>query len=295
MKRLFSILFSITLMLCLFSPISVYAVGDGNVDGGGGDMGSGTNTNTWSPGNEGVRVTIVRSSDHAVVTTPIDITNRPPDASIYNFGKVSKLQYSSGRELSPVQGGYAAIKPSQTIPRIISTNGSNNIPAIKSYFTDEQVIRSIAGLVGMDFDILVGGEYKILLEPIAYYKFEGVMIATTATEAAMYGEVVSGLLRRRMVSLSHKNLPLAMFLEVGDLGYPAWGGSKTSAASNADDLSQRQRPLLLYRIGLPSPPNIQRPQSKTLGREPRTRQISHRNLTSVLSLVPPFFSILMKA
>ncbi|TCK89065.1 hypothetical protein EDC19_2479 [Natranaerovirga hydrolytica] len=234
MKRLFSILFSITLMLCLFSPIYVYAVGDGNVDGGGGDMGSGTNTNTWSPGNEGVRVTVVRSSDHAVVTTPIDITNRPPDASIYNFGKVSKLQYSSGRELSPVQGGYAAIKPSQTIPRIISTNGSNNIPAIKSYFTDEQVIRSIAGLVGMDFDILVGGEYKILLEPIAYYKFEGVMIATTATEAAMYDEVVSGLLRRRMVSLSHKNLPLAMFLEVGDLGYPAWGGSKTSAASNAD-------------------------------------------------------------
>ncbi len=37
-----------------------------------------------------------------------------------------------------------------------------------------------------------------------------------------------------MVSLSHKNLPLAMFLEVGDLGYPAWGGSTTKPASNAD-------------------------------------------------------------
>jgi hypothetical protein len=60
------------------------------------------------------------------------------------------------------------------------------------------------------------------------------MIATTATEAAMYDEQVSGLLRRRMVSLSHKNLPLAMFLEVSDLGYPAWSGSKTTAASNAD-------------------------------------------------------------
>ncbi len=55
------------------------------------------------------------------------------------------------------------------------------------------------------------------------------MIATTATEAALYDEQTSGLLRRRMVSLTHKNLPLAMFLEVGDLGYPAWGGSKTSA------------------------------------------------------------------
>lgn len=197
-------------------------------------MGSGTATNTWSPGNEGVRVTVVRASDHAVVTTPIDITNKPPSSSIYNFGKVSKLQYSNGAGLTPVKGGYVSIKPTQTIPKIISTNGSNNIPAIKSYFTDEQVIRSIANITGMNYDILIGGDYKILLEPIAYYKFEGNMFATTATEAAMYDEQVSGLLRSRMQSLTHKNLPLAMFLEVSDLGYPAWGGSKTSAASDAD-------------------------------------------------------------
>ena len=50
----------------------------------------------------------------------------------------------------------------------------------------------------------------------------------------MYDEQVGGLLRKRMVSLSHKNLPLAMFLEVSDLGYPAWVGSTTKAASNAD-------------------------------------------------------------
>jgi hypothetical protein len=34
------------------------------------------------------------------------------------------------------------------------------------------------------------------------------MIATTATEAAMYDEQAGGLLCRRMVSLSHKNLSL---------------------------------------------------------------------------------------
>ena len=99
------------------------------------------------------------------------------------------------------------------MPRIVSTSGSNNIAAIKSYFTDEQVIRSIAGLTGMDFTTLVGGDYKLLIEPFAFYKFEGVMIATTATEAALYDEQVGGLLRKRMTSLSHKNLPLAMFLE----------------------------------------------------------------------------------
>lgn len=234
MKRLFFAFLMVSLISCLFSPVSVYAIGDGNVDGGGGGMGGGTSTNSWTPGNEGVRVTVIRASDHAVVTTPIDLTNRPPDSSIYNFGKVSKLQYNGARALAPVKGGYVAIKPTQSIPCIISTNGSNNIEAIKSYFTDEQVIRSIAGLTGMDFDVLISGKYKLLLEPIAYYKFEGVMIATTATEAAMYDEQLGGLLRRRMVSLSHKNLPLAMFLEVADLGYPAWSGSTTTAASDAD-------------------------------------------------------------
>ncbi|NNJ28729.1 hypothetical protein [Lacrimispora defluvii] len=236
MKKLFKSIASLMLVLCLFCPLTVFADtgGSGNIDGGGGGMGSGTSTNTWSGGNEGVRITVVRASDHAVVTTPFDFTNKTPSSGMYHFGKVSKLQYSNGAALSPVQGGYTYKNPGQTIPRIISTNGNNNIAAIKKYFCSEYVVKRIADITGMNYDVLIGGEYKILLEPIAYYKFEGVMIATTATEAALYDEQTSGLLRRRMVSLTHKNLPLAMFLEVGDLGYPAWGGSKTTAASNAD-------------------------------------------------------------
>ena len=234
MKRIFSILLVLALLCSSLYAVPAYAVGDGNVDGGGGGMGDGTSTNSWTPGNEGVRVTVVRASDHASVTTPIDLTNKKPTNIRLHFGKVSKLSYSRGSSLSPSGQSYSFLNPAQSLPRIISTNGSNNIAAIKSYFTDEQVIRSISGLVGMDFDTLISGEYKLLLEPIAYYKFEGVMIATTATEAAMYDEQVNGLLRKRMVSLSHKNLPLAMFLEVADLGYPAWSGSRSKAASNAD-------------------------------------------------------------
>lgn len=230
-KTLASLCLTIAIVFCFSVP--TFAIGDGNVDSGGGSMGSGTSTNVWS-GDDGVRVTIVKADTHLPVTTPIDISNRPPKTSIYNFGNVSKIQYSQGRKLSPQQGGYTCIKPSQAIPRIVSSNGSNNIAAIKSYFTDEQVICSIANLTGMNYEILIGGDYKLLLEPLAFYKFEGVMIATTATEAALYDEQVNGLLRRRMVSLSHKNLPLAMFLEVPDLGYPAWGGSTTKAASNTD-------------------------------------------------------------
>lgn len=236
MKKLFKSIASLILVLCLFCPLTAFADtgGSGNIDGGGGGMGSGTSTNTWSGGNEGVRITVVRASDHTTVTTPVDFTNKKPDNIRVHFGKVSKLSYSSGQHLTPTTSVYQYINPAQTIPRIISTNGSNNIEAIKKYFCSEYVVKRIADVTGMNYDVLIGGQYKILLEPIAYYKFEGVMIATTATEAALYDEQVSGLLRSRMVSLTHKNLPLAMFLEVGDLGYPAWGGSKTSAASNAD-------------------------------------------------------------
>jgi len=234
MKTKLKILIMLIMIISLILPFTAFAVGDGNIDSGGGGMGDGTSTDKWSPGYDGVRVTVVRASDYSVVTTPIDLTNKQPPSTMFHFAKVSKLQYNSGRGLTPIQGAYSYVNPSQSMPRIVSTNGSNNIAAIKSYFTDEQVIRSIASITGMDFDILVGGEYKLLLEPMAYYTFQGVMIATTATEAAMYDEQVNGLLRTKMTSLSHKNLPLAMFLEVGDLGYPAWKGSTTKAASNAD-------------------------------------------------------------
>lgn len=233
MRRILSMIVLVALLVCIAIPVTVYATGEGNIDGGGGSMGNATSHGSWNPGNEGVRVTVVRASDHVVVTTPIDLTNKTPSASIYHFGKVSKIQYNNGAGLSPVQGGYSYIQPAQSIPRIISTSGSNNIEAIKSYFTDEQVIRAIANYSGMDFDTLINGEYKLLLEPIAYYTYEGVMIATTATEAAMYDEVVSGHLRTWMGSLTHKNLPLSMFLETPDLGYPAWAGSTTQHATNS--------------------------------------------------------------
>lgn len=233
MKQKISILLVLVMLCSLLFAVPAYAVGEGNLDGGGGGMGQGTSQNFWNSGNEGVRVTVIRVSDHAPVTRPIDLTNKSP-AVRSHFGKVSKMSYTNGFALTPSGDAYEYVNPAQALPKIISSNGSNNIAAIKSYFTDEQVIRSIASITGMQFDVLVGGEYRLLIEPIAYYTFQGVMIATTATEAAMYDEVLSGGLRRKMVSLTHKNLPLAMFLETEDLGYAAWGGSKSSAASNAD-------------------------------------------------------------
>ena len=89
----------------------------------------------------------------------------------------------------------------------------------------------------MDFKILTNGNYKLLIEPIAYVTFEGVRTAFTATEAARYNQIRGGMLRKKMPSLSHKNLPLAMFLETSDLGFPAWGGTRTQKVSDEEIIS----------------------------------------------------------
>ena len=86
-------------LCCWLCAIPVKAVGDGNVDGGGGSMGQGSSHNVWSPGNDGVRVTVVRAEGREPVTRPVDLTNKKPKID-YSFGKVCKLSYSGGTALS---------------------------------------------------------------------------------------------------------------------------------------------------------------------------------------------------
>lgn len=236
MRRILAFFLSIVLLLSI--SVTAHATGEGNFDGGGGNMGSGNSSSYWNPGMDGVRVTVVNAETHAVVGTSIDLTNKSPSSSLVHFGKVCKLSYNSGRSLSPVVGGYTCIHPTQSLPRIISDSSTKaSIEAIRSYFTDEQVIRAIAGYVGMNFDTLIDGTYKLVVEPIVYFNYNGLQYAMTATEAALYDQTVSGNLRYWMGSLTHQNLPLAIFLEEADLGYPAWGGSTSSKVSNEQIIS----------------------------------------------------------
>jgi hypothetical protein len=85
----------VVVMLFSFS-VKTFATGDPNVDGGGGSMGKGTGTDSWTPRHDGVRVTIVNAETGAVMATPIDYTNINPNPT-YHFGKVSKIQYQNGR------------------------------------------------------------------------------------------------------------------------------------------------------------------------------------------------------
>ncbi|WP_235441372.1 hypothetical protein [Paenibacillus sp. IHB B 3415] len=234
MKRFLLFLLSSILALSLFQLNSFAdGTGDGNIDNGGGGMGSGTSQNKWVPGYDGVRVTVIRVSNEASVSTPVDYTNKKPASSLINFGKLSKTQYRNGTDLSVRVGGYVYQIPALPMPQIISSGGSvTNIEVIKKYFCSEGAIKMISNDTGIDYALLTGGNYKLLLEPIAYFTFEGGFMGMTAHEAALYDQVLNGGLRSKMVSLTHQNLPLSMFLENSDLNFPAWNGSTNSRVSN---------------------------------------------------------------
>ncbi len=235
MKRFYALLCTAALLLCL-CPVQALASGQGNLDGGGGSMNQGTSTNFWSPGNDGVRVTVVDAQSGAAVSTPVDFANRSQSAEMLHFGKVNKIQYRDGASLS-LQSGvpYNCRQPAYSMPAIITSNSRPaTIEAIKRYFCSEYACMMVADAAGVSYERMLSGEYKILLEPIAYVTFNGAKYAFTATEAALYDLLSGGSLRSKLPSVAFQNLPLALFLEYSDLGFPAWGGGRRGIQSNAD-------------------------------------------------------------
>lgn len=232
-KRILPLLLSAVFLLS--AGMTVFASGEGNIDGGGGGMGSGTATDVWH-NQDGVRVTVV-TADGSVVSTPFDLSNANVANNVLNFGKVCKLQYSSGSSLSP-NGSYSYSKPGVALPRIISGGSSRaSIEAIRRYFCSEYAAQLVADKAGIPFEELVSGSYKLVIEPIAYFTHGGRNYAMTATEAALYNQMSGSTLRSRMPSLTHQNLPLSIFLETPDLGYPAWSGATSGKVSDSDILS----------------------------------------------------------
>ena len=227
--------FIIFFLLCVLLATSTYATGDSNVDSGGGGMGSGSSSAYWNPGWDGVRVTVTTPGG-AQVSTPIDLTNKTVAGSIRHFGKQTKLYYRSTLSVTPNTNTYSCINPVDQLPTIVSSSGGNNIEAIKTYFTDTGHLQEIASYVGMSYDDMIGGDYKLMLEPIAYFTYNNLFYAMTATEAALFDVMTDNNLYAWMKSLTHKNLPLSMFLENDDwdIGITTWRGSTTSFQSNLD-------------------------------------------------------------
>lgn len=248
------IIFIMTIVFLFAIPVNAFAEGDGNVDSGSGGMGNASNDNIWY-GQEGVRVTVIDNEISQPVGTPIDYTNKIPISNLIHFKKRSKIHYRSGNNLTPLVGDYRYKIPSNALPRIITGSvTSADIEEIKAYFCSEGAARMIAADFGISFELLTGGKYKLFLEPIAYFVFNGNDVGMTAHEAALYDQLLSGSLRSKMVSLTHQNLPLAMFLERSDLGFPAFSGNKSGRQSNDTILSSLGMGIVSYKESPPSEP-----------------------------------------
>lgn len=235
-KRIMAVLLCAIMLLSLAVPS--LAVGDGNIDGGGGSgdggggMGEGSKQNYWN-NEDGCRITVLKDGQKVY---QMDWSNQPETSVKAAFIKKNKVDYLHGTTLTYTTVQYTSTVVPLKMPTIVGGAGGNNISAIKKYFTDKNVIQSISGGIGVPYDDLTGGEYKLLLEPIAYFVFKGVKWAMTATEAAMYDAQIEGQLRAWMKSLTHQNLPLSMFLEKPDteLHLDKWTGAKSGKQTNAD-------------------------------------------------------------
>lgn len=235
MKRFFAILCCAVMILMILPSIAM-AAGEGNVDQGGGGMGQGTSTNKWTPGNDGVRITVVDAGSGQAVSGAIDFSNRVQPDSLLHFGKVNKIQYRDGAGLSPRNGiPYTSRQPEHSMPPVINSKSRpTSIEVIKKYFCSEYACKMVAEAAGADYGKMLSGEYKILMEPIAYVTYNGQKYCFTATEAALYDSLSGGALRQKLPTVAFQNLPLAMFLEYDDLGFSAWRGPKAGVQSNPD-------------------------------------------------------------
>lgn len=239
---------SYILSFCLLFSTITFGSGDTNVDnGGGGDYdnvggggnggGNGNNSGidprtsiTGTVRDEGVRVTLVERGNGKQVTTPIDFANNHRTPIERHFGKVTKLSYIKGRKLNILKDGYDVKKPDIPLPSIINGDLEN----IKNYFASEVFIKYFCSLTGFNYDNLISGDYKLVVEPLAFPKIKGKIYAMTATELAMYDDIITpkNHIRKNLISFSHQNLPLSMFLEKSDFGITPYKGDKTKPTRN---------------------------------------------------------------
>lgn len=271
--------------LFLFPLSASFASPDVNVDAGGGDAGGARDKSSfWVEGRDGVRVTIVRTKDGAIVGTPMDFSNQQNTDVKFHFGKNSKLQYLENTSLKLQPTKYISQVPLRPLPLIVSATAGSNIEAVRNYFRDEGTIRYLASVAGLRYEALISGNYELLLEPVAYFQYRGVMVAASATEAAILNQKESGKLRYYLVDLTHRNLPLSMFLQREAFGIKPFTGNPAAYQGDAE---------IIQRLGVGSvrfrkPPGSPHGDSSTLPgqiTQPAANVITYRADTLVITSI----------
>lgn len=209
--------------------------GNTNIGNGGGngdyDTVNGDFTILANEQDEGVRVTLVESETNTPVTSPIDFANNPRQPIQKYLGGGNKLYYIKNPTILLYDGkGYKWKVPRYTkLPKIIG----GDLPTIKNYFGDETFLRDFANITGFNYEEMISGKYKLMLEPVGYPKIAGQVTACTATELAILDKMLGGKIRQSAImNFSHMNLPFAMFLERDEFGIKKWTGATNIKQKN---------------------------------------------------------------
>ncbi len=252
MKKILCMLLAIITAMSL--NFHVFAEGDPNMDGGGGgvDDGDVDGGSYWNVGEDGIRVTVVKEKTHSSVTDPMDFSNKVQTLNFF-FGLNNKLDYNGGNIAAQAGAAYHAIVPDAPIPQVVSSNGGSNIDAVREYFKMEGTIRDIAQKTGFNYDKLINGDYVLLIEPILYFRYNGLKFAATATEVALYDQLANGDLKAKLGYATHQNLPLSMFLDIPQLGFPAYSGPASGVKDDATIIEQLGLGIVNFKEPVPDP------------------------------------------
>ena len=127
---------------------------------------------------------------------------------------------------------------------IVSANNTSNYEAIKAYIGDEQFIKNVIChfIPELEYDDFVDGKYKIAFEPVAYFRYDGMNWALSATECGIlnhYDKVTYSAawnstcnMRSLMGPLTHSNLPRSAFLVEPDLGVSVYAPTESDYYSS---------------------------------------------------------------
>ena len=242
-KRLICLLLSLVTILC----IATTAFADQNWTGDDGETDDvGNQGSYWGYYLQGIRISVFDINTKRVLGTadysnlsnndiqkyPIG-ENETTNIAKNWFGYNSKLYYMKGGSLRPQAGTYSVRNfngGSTQFPNCINQDETSNFAAVKEFFGDEAVITGIASDFGMDYDTITNGEYKLILEPVVYFRYGGDWYAMTAAEAGAwkitYGSMAANNGIVGMTKLTELTLPLCMFLEYddNDVGITAYSG-----------------------------------------------------------------------
>lgn len=213
----------------------------GNFDTGGnkeGPKGKGSRLNYSINGDFGIRFSLVDKSTGRKTGKSIDYfkikTGQKEKEIIHSVVAKNKIEYlREGFRKNDFcktgyldsSGGYAYHEPA--LWNVIYSKFGNKASRedIKTWLNGENQSRTLADKMGVDASLFSLKEHRLIIEPVFYFTLNGEHYGLTAHEIALWDDSLSGAIRKKHVSRSHKNIPVSLYLKRDRFGFKKHDGS----------------------------------------------------------------------